>query len=114
MTRSAARLPDRAALSKVAGNPVAVQSPASVRLLHCVCAPGRLAFSSGVAAKVARLVHHFPEQHFGPDAFPAAGDVHPDERLTPAPVDTTDRHGTTHLSELTGGPHHDGRQTVLA
>ena len=54
MTISAARLPDRTALSKVAGNPVAVQSPARMRLFHCVRAAGRLAFSSGVAAKVAR------------------------------------------------------------
>ena len=54
MTTSAARLPDRTALSNVAGNPVAVQSPARTRLFHCVRAPGRLAFSSGVATKVAR------------------------------------------------------------
>src|SRR6476619_392135 len=54
MTTSAARLPDRTALSNVAGNPVAVQSPARTRLSQGVRAPGRLAFSSGVAAKVAR------------------------------------------------------------
>ena len=54
MTTSAARLPDRTALSNVAGNPVAVQSPARTRLSHCVRAAGRLAFSSGVATKVAR------------------------------------------------------------
>ena len=73
-----------------------------------------------LAAKVARLVHHFPEQHFGQDAFPVAADVHPDERLTPTSVETADRfdENTHHLSDLTsdptGGPHHDGRQTVLA
>src|SRR6478672_13935456 len=53
-TTSSARLPDRTALSSVAGNPVAVQSPARTRLSQRVRAPGRLAFSSGVAAKVAR------------------------------------------------------------
>ena len=38
----------------VAGKPVLVQSPASQRFLHAVVAAGRLAFSPGVAAKVAR------------------------------------------------------------
>src|SRR5207245_2895357 len=51
-TASAARLPERIAPSMVAGRPVAVQSPASARLCHRVAAPGRLAFCSGVAAKV--------------------------------------------------------------
>src|SRR5579871_1328491 len=54
MTKSAARAPERTALSIVAGRPVAVQSPASARLRHAVLTPGRLAFCDGVAAKVAR------------------------------------------------------------
>src|SRR6266516_4115437 len=53
-TRSAARFPERIAPSMVAGKPVMVKSPASHRLLHAVVAAGRLAFSPGVAAKVAR------------------------------------------------------------
>ncbi len=52
--RSAARLPERTALSIVAGRPVAVQSPARTRLRHAVTAAGRRAFCAGVAAKVAR------------------------------------------------------------
>jgi 2-amino-4,5-dihydroxy-6-oxo-7-(phosphonooxy)heptanoate synthase len=78
-----------------------------------------------LAAKVARLIHHFPEQHFAPLAFPA--DAHRAERLTPdhldapagAPGSPLD-HDTHHLSDPsytshpTGGPHHDGRKTVLA
>ena len=53
--RSAARLPDRTALSMVAGSPVAVQSPARTRLGQAVdAAAGRRAFWPGVAAKVAR------------------------------------------------------------
>src|SRR5215467_611927 len=51
---SAARCPDRMALSIVAGKPVFVQSPASMRLFQAVRAPGRRASCSGVAAKVAR------------------------------------------------------------
>src|SRR5215468_7124669 len=54
MTKSAARVPERTALSIVAGRPVSVQSPASARLRHAVLTPGRLAFCEGVAAKVAR------------------------------------------------------------
>ena len=38
----------------VAGKPVAVQSPARTRFVHAVFGRGRLAFCSGVAAKVAR------------------------------------------------------------
>src|SRR5262249_25467136 len=53
-TRSAARNPERTAPSMVAGNPVSVQAPARNRLRHAVFAAGRLAFSAGVAAKVAR------------------------------------------------------------
>ena len=51
---SAARLPERIAPSMVAGKPVSVQSPASARLRHAVCALGRFKSCSGVAAKVAR------------------------------------------------------------
>ena len=50
----AASLPDRIAPSMVAGRPVAVQSPARKRFRQRVCDRGRLAFSSGSAAKVAR------------------------------------------------------------
>ena len=46
--------PERIAPSMVAGRPVAVQSPARARLRQRVRAAGRLAFCSGVAAKVAR------------------------------------------------------------
>src|ERR1041385_18244 len=53
-TSLAARLPERVAPSSVAGNPVAVPSPARNRLSLLVRAPGRFAFSAGVAAKVAR------------------------------------------------------------
>ncbi|SMQ16979.1 2-amino-4,5-dihydroxy-6-oxo-7-(phosphonooxy)heptanoate synthase [Streptomyces sp. Ag82_O1-12] len=80
-----------------------------------------------LAAKVARLIHHFPEQHFAPLAFPA--DAHRAERLTPDHLDAPAHlgapgspldHDTHHLSDPsysshpTGGPHHDGRKTVLA
>src|SRR5262245_1910484 len=54
INKSAARLPDRMAPSIVAGRPVAVQSPASIRLFHCVAVPGRSVFCAGTAAKVAR------------------------------------------------------------
>ena len=78
-----------------------------------------------LAAKVARLIHHFPEQHFGAVAFPTGAGVHRDERLTPdhlddpAPLAASGAfpENTHHLSDLshpTGGPHHDGRKTVLA
>ena len=53
-TRSAARFPDRTDPSMVAGNPVSVQSPARNRFFRAVEAPGRRAFCSGVASKVAR------------------------------------------------------------
>src|SRR5436189_2743253 len=53
-TRSAARSPDRTDPSMVAGNPVAVQSPARNRFLYAVTGPGRSAFCSGVASNVAR------------------------------------------------------------
>ena len=66
MTTSAARLPDRTALSNVAGSPVAVQSPAITRLSHCVRAAGRLAFSSGVADEGRPpLAHDLPRRQFG-------------------------------------------------
>ena len=65
MTTSAARLPDRTAPSSVAGNPVAVQSPARTRLSHCVRAAGRLAFSSGVADEGRPpLAHDLPRRQF--------------------------------------------------
>ncbi|MFF9485632.1 2-amino-3,7-dideoxy-D-threo-hept-6-ulosonate synthase [Streptomyces sp. NPDC014676] len=74
-----------------------------------------------LAAKVARLIHHFPEQHFGAVAFPSGTGVHRDERLTPDhledPASGVLPDSTHHLSDLshpTGGPHHDGRKTVLA
>src|SRR5216684_3749567 len=53
-TKSAARSPDRTDPSMVAGNPVAVQSPARNRFLNAVTGPGRSAFCSGVASNVAR------------------------------------------------------------
>ncbi len=60
---SAARLPDRMAPSIVAGKPVLVQSPASTRFRHAVSAPGRLAFSRGVAAKrCSPLAHDLPRR----------------------------------------------------
>jgi 2-amino-4,5-dihydroxy-6-oxo-7-(phosphonooxy)heptanoate synthase len=71
-----------------------------------------------LAAKVARLVHHFPEQHFGTGPF-ADGDARLDgERLTPHHLDDTHLDNPhlddSRLDVSTGGPHHDGRQTVLA
>ncbi|WP_055603516.1 2-amino-3,7-dideoxy-D-threo-hept-6-ulosonate synthase [Streptomyces aureus] len=83
-----------------------------------------------LAAKVARIVHHFPEQHFttGPFSESGGGERLHSERLTPDHLDGTPlddpHHDDTHLDgpsldgssldHLTGGPHHDGRQTVLA
>lgn len=58
--------PERTAPSIVAGNPVCVQSPASARLVHCVFAGGRLASSSGVAAKVARVSRTICHAGIGP------------------------------------------------
>lgn len=65
-----------------------------------------------LAAKVARLVHHFPEQHFGPGPFTASADTDSDARLTPDHLDAPTTAPLSH--DLTGGPHHDGRKTVLA
>lgn len=53
-TASAARCPDRAALSIVDGHPVAVQSPARKQFGHGDTAPGRAASISGGTPNVAR------------------------------------------------------------
>jgi len=64
MTKSAARVPERTALSIVAGRPVSVQSPASARLRHAVLTPGRLAFLRRRCRKGrAPLAHDLPWRH---------------------------------------------------
>ncbi|MEZ0161222.1 2-amino-3,7-dideoxy-D-threo-hept-6-ulosonate synthase, partial [Streptomyces griseorubens] len=72
-----------------------------------------------LASEVARLIHHFPEHHFGTVALPDTGAPHRDERLTPDHLDDAVSlpdyaHHLSAASHPTGGPHHDGRKTVLA